>query len=71
MECSGSSFCLAVVEAVSLVSLTVVGSQVETNDDLHLLGEQLKRVLLSKRVSNRANGLTVELCPEVMKDVRP
>ena len=50
VERSCSCFGLAVVEAVSLVFVTVVRSQVEVSDDLRLLGKCFEDILLEKRV---------------------
>ena len=61
MKCGRSSFGLAVVEAVSLVWITVVGSQVEIHDDFHLLGQHLKRVLFEEHVADGRDGVKVEL----------
>ncbi len=61
VECGRSRFRLAVVEAVSLVFVTVVGPQVEVCDDLHLLGERFEDVLPEKRVPGRFDSFGVEL----------
>ena len=69
MEGSSTAFCFVIVEAVSLVFATVVGSQMEIYDDFHLLGEHLKSVLPEKRIANAPDGIEVELCPEVIEDI--
>lgn len=51
MERSCSCFGLAVVETVSLVFVTVVGTQLEVRNDLHLLRECFEDILLEKRIA--------------------
>ena len=65
-----SVFGFVVVEAISLVFVTVVGPQVEIHDNLHLLGEHIECVLLEKRVPDGFDRLKVELRSKVAKDVR-
>jgi hypothetical protein len=60
---------LAVVGAVSLVCITVMGSQVEVHNDFHLLGKHLKRVLLEERITDDRDGIEVEFGSEVGEDI--
>jgi hypothetical protein len=67
---SGSVFRFIVVEAISLAFVTVVGSQVEINDDFHLLGKYIEDILLKKRVPDGFGRVKVELRSKVTQDVR-
>lgn len=42
-----------------------IGPQVETNDDLHLLGEKFKNIALNQDVTDGGNGIEVELRTEI------
>lgn len=46
VECGGSDFGFDIVEAISFVFITVVGSQMDINDALYLLREHFERILL-------------------------
>ena len=69
MEGGGSGFGLAIVEPIRVVLVTVVGSQVEINDDLHLLGKGFESILLEKGVSDRLDGVEVEFRSEMIEDI--
>jgi hypothetical protein len=58
-----------VVEPVRLVLVTVVGPQVEIDDDLHLLGKQVENVRLEQRVAGLNHRLEVELGAEMIENV--
>jgi len=57
-----------VVEAVCVVFVTVVGSQVEVCTDLHLLGEQFDDILPKECVSDSFEPFRLELRPQVIED---
>jgi hypothetical protein len=44
------------IETVGVVLICIVGPEVDICADLHLLGEDVKNVLLEERVSNLVRG---------------
>jgi len=57
-----------VIEAVRVIFVSIVGPQVEVGADLHLLGEDVKNVLLEERVTNLFERLKVELGAEMVEN---
>jgi len=55
VEGSRSTFCFRVIEAVRLVFVTIVGSQVEVVADLRLLRQNAENVLLKQRIAGLLN----------------
>src|SRR6056297_1468930 len=56
------------IEALCVVFVTVVGSQVEVCADLHLLGEEFDDISPKERVSDSFEPFRLELRPEVVQD---
>jgi len=57
-----------VIETVRVIFVSIVGPQVEVCADLHLLGEDVKNVLLEERVTNLFERLKVELGAEMVEN---
>ena len=70
VEYGRSCFSLAVVEAVCLLFVTVVGSQVEVGYDLHLMRECFENILLEKRVAGLFDGFLLSGFDELLTACR-
>lgn len=66
MECGSSALGLGVAEAVCVVFVTLVGSQVGA--DLHLLREQFEETPSKERVSNLFEPFRLELHPQMVEN---
>ncbi len=68
MECGCSTLGFRVVEALCAVFVTVVGTQVEVSDDLHLLGKGIENISLEECVSDSFELFQLELRPKMIED---
>jgi hypothetical protein len=57
-----------VIEALCVVFIAVVGSQVEVSDDLHLLGKEIEDIPLEECVSDSFELFELELRPKMIED---
>jgi hypothetical protein len=57
-----------VIETVGVVFVSIVGSQVEVRNDLHLLGKDVENVLLKERVANLFERLKVKFGAEMVEN---
>jgi hypothetical protein len=55
-----------VVETLCVVFVTVVGTQVEVRNDLHLLGKDIENISLEECVTDLFERLEVELGAEMI-----
>ena len=69
MERGGTAFGFGMREAVRLVFIAVVGSQVEVSNDIHLLGEEFENVSLEQEIADGGHVIEVELGVEVVENV--
>lgn len=69
VECGGSVLGFRMVEAICLVFVAVVGSQVEVNHDLHLLRKEFENIPLEQRVPDHLDGIEVELRAEMVENI--
>lgn len=69
MERRRAAFRLRRVQRLCFVFVAVVGTEVEIGDDLHRsILQCCKRISLQERVSDRLNGVKVELIGEMSTD---
>ncbi|GAA0448910.1 hypothetical protein GCM10008985_00280 [Halococcus dombrowskii] len=57
------------IEALGFVFITVVGPQVEVNDDLHLLGKKFEHIALEQEIPDGSDVVEIELRTEMVEDV--